>query len=140
MQRIRLNRIYPGNPWPRNGVECGGLDDNEQRFHRVGSPAPGPRPVTAANGNSGFVSGGAGIVRWDIEGRTAKNMSKQVFISLPVADLSRSLAFFQALGYAHNPAFTDETAACIVINDTTFVMLLTHAKWRSFTTDRKSVV
>lgn len=61
-------------------------------------------------------------------------MSKQVFISLPVADLPRSLAFFQALGYAHNPAFTDETAACIVINDTTFVMLLTHAKWRSFTT------
>jgi predicted lactoylglutathione lyase len=60
-------------------------------------------------------------------------MSRQVFISLPVGDLSKSLAFFKALGYSHNPAFTDATAACLVINDTTFVMLLTHAKWQSFT-------
>ncbi len=61
-------------------------------------------------------------------------MSKQVFISLPVADLPRSMAFFQALGYAPNPAFSGDEAACIVINDTTFVMLLSHAKWRGMTT------
>jgi predicted lactoylglutathione lyase len=61
-------------------------------------------------------------------------MSKQVFISLPVADVAKSLAFFQALGYSHNPAFTSGDAACIVLNDTTSVMLLSHAKWRSLTT------
>jgi uncharacterized protein len=60
-------------------------------------------------------------------------MSKQVFINLPVADLTKSLAFFKALGYAHNPQFTDDTAACIVISDSIFVMLLTHAKFRAFT-------
>ncbi|HKB04830.1 MAG TPA: VOC family protein [Gemmataceae bacterium] len=60
-------------------------------------------------------------------------MATQVFINLPVADLSKSLAFFKALGYSHNPQFTDDTAACIVISDTIFVMLLTHAKFRAFT-------
>lgn len=59
-------------------------------------------------------------------------MSKQVFINLPVADLPRAMAFFKALGYSHNPRFTDDTAACIVIGDTIFVMLLTHAKFREF--------
>ena len=60
-------------------------------------------------------------------------MSKQVFINLPVADLPKSLAFFKALGYLHNPQFTNETAACIVISETIFVMLSTHAKFREFT-------
>lgn len=60
-------------------------------------------------------------------------MNKQVFINLPVADLPRSMAFFKALGFAHNPQFTDDTAACIVISDTIYVMLLTHAKFRGFT-------
>src|SRR5262245_29202349 len=60
-------------------------------------------------------------------------MATQVFINLPVADLSKSLAFFKALGYSHNPQFTDDTAACMVISDTIFVMLLTHAKFRAFT-------
>lgn len=61
-------------------------------------------------------------------------MSKQVFISLPVADLPKSVAFFSALGYASNPDFTSADSACIVINDTTFAMLLTHAKWQGMTT------
>ena len=60
-------------------------------------------------------------------------MSKQVFINLPVADLPRSMAFFQALGFSHNPQFTDDTAACIVISETIFVMPLTHSKFRDFT-------
>ena len=61
-------------------------------------------------------------------------MSKQVFISLPVAVLPKSLAFFQALGFATNPQFTGDESACLVLNDTTFVMLLPHTKWRSLTT------
>jgi predicted lactoylglutathione lyase len=60
-------------------------------------------------------------------------MVKQVFINLPVADLPKSMTFFKSLGYSHNPQFTDDTAACIVISETIFVMLLTHAKFRDFT-------
>lgn len=60
-------------------------------------------------------------------------MNEQIFLNLPVADLPRSVAFFQALGYALNPQFTGDTAACVVLNATTFVMLLTHSKFREFT-------
>lgn len=60
-------------------------------------------------------------------------MSRQVFINLPVADLPNSLAFFKALGFSHNPQFTDDSGACIVVSDSIFVMLLTHARFRNFT-------
>jgi len=60
-------------------------------------------------------------------------MSKQVIINLPVADLPKSMAFFKALGFSHNPQMADDTGACIVISDTILVMLLTHAKFRGFT-------
>lgn len=43
------------------------------------------------------------------------------------------MAFFNALGFAHNPQFTDNTAACIVISETIYVMLLTQPKFRQFT-------
>ena len=61
-------------------------------------------------------------------------MAKQIFVNLPVRDLPRSKAFYEALGAVNNPQFTDETAACMVLSDTIYVMLLTHAKWASFTT------
>ncbi|OOG56205.1 VOC family protein [Rhodanobacter sp. C03] len=60
-------------------------------------------------------------------------MSKQVFINLPVADLSKSLTFFKALGFSQNLQFTDDTGTCIVVSDTISVMLLTHARFRDFT-------
>lgn len=60
-------------------------------------------------------------------------MINQVFINLPVADLQRSIRFFTALGFVHNPQFSDDTAACIVISDAVSVMLGTHAKFREFT-------
>lgn len=60
-------------------------------------------------------------------------MINQIFLTLPVADLERSVAFFTALGFVHDPRFSDDTAACIVINDTVSVMLGTHAKFREFT-------
>jgi len=60
-------------------------------------------------------------------------MTFQVFINLPIADLPRSLAFFKALGFSHNPQFTDDTAACIVISEHIHVMVLTEAKFREFT-------
>lgn len=60
-------------------------------------------------------------------------MKTQIFINLPVANLPRTLAFWKALGFSHNPQFTDDTAACIVICEEIHLMALTHAKWRSFT-------
>jgi hypothetical protein len=56
-----------------------------------------------------------------------------IFVNLPVKDLDKSMAFFKALGFSFNPQFTDETAACMVISDTIFAMLLTHAKFKDFT-------
>ena len=60
-------------------------------------------------------------------------MSRQVFITLPVADLPRSIAFFGALGFSTNPRFTDAAGACIAVSDEISVMLLTHARFRDFT-------
>lgn len=60
-------------------------------------------------------------------------MSKMIFVSLPVTDLNRSMAFYTALGFENNPQFSDATAACMVWSETINVMLLTHDKWRTFT-------
>ena len=60
-------------------------------------------------------------------------METQIFVNLPVKDLNRSITFFTALGYKFNPQFTDETATCMVISETIYVMLLTEAKFREFT-------
>jgi predicted lactoylglutathione lyase len=59
-------------------------------------------------------------------------MSDMIFVNLPVRDLAASMAYYKALGFDHNPQFTDETAACIVISDSIFVMLLTHEKFAGF--------
>lgn len=60
-------------------------------------------------------------------------MIKRIFINVPVADVRRSVAFFNALGYSHNPQFTGDTGACVVINETISVMLLAHSRFREFT-------
>jgi len=60
-------------------------------------------------------------------------MPKTIFISLPVTDLAASIAFYRAIGFVNDPRFSDGTAACMVWSETIKVMLLTHAKWRTFT-------
>ena len=60
-------------------------------------------------------------------------MPKQLFVNLPVSDLSRAKAFYEAIGAVANPQFSDQASACMVLSDTLFVMLLTHAKWAQFT-------
>jgi predicted lactoylglutathione lyase len=60
-------------------------------------------------------------------------MAKQVFINLPVNDLQKSIAFYEAIGFTNNPQFTDETAACMIWSDTIYIMLLTHDKLKQFT-------
>lgn len=60
-------------------------------------------------------------------------MTQMIFVNLPVADLENSKRFYEAIGFSNNPAFSDETAACMVLSDAIYVMLLTHPKWSSFT-------
>ena len=60
-------------------------------------------------------------------------VTKMIFVSLPVADLAASITFYEALGFTRNPQFSDDTAACMVWSETIHVMLLTHAKWATFT-------
>jgi predicted lactoylglutathione lyase len=59
-----------------------------------------------------------------------------IFVNLPVIDLDRSVAFYKAIGAEQNLQFTDETATMMVLSDTISVMLLTHGKFRQFTTKR----
>ena len=63
-------------------------------------------------------------------------MNTKIFVNLPVRDLNRSMDFFKALGWTFNPQFTDDTAACLVISDDIYAMLLTHKKFGEFT-DKK---
>ena len=63
-------------------------------------------------------------------------MPKMIFLNLPVADLQRSVAFYEAVGATKNPQFSDDTAACMVLSDTIHVMILTHEKFSQFTPKR----
>ncbi|MCW7539156.1 VOC family protein [Aquabacterium sp. A7-Y] len=60
-------------------------------------------------------------------------MHSQIFVNLPVKDLSRSRAFFAALGYEFNPQFTDDKAACMVVGENIFAMLLVESFFQTFT-------
>ena len=60
-------------------------------------------------------------------------MAKLIFVNLPVADLARATAFYQAIGAAKNEQFCDDTASCMVFSETIHAMLLTHDKFRQFT-------
>jgi uncharacterized protein len=60
-------------------------------------------------------------------------MTTQIFVNLPVKDLSRTVEFFKKLGFAFNAQFTDENATCMIINDNIFVMLLVEKFFKSFT-------
>jgi predicted lactoylglutathione lyase len=60
-------------------------------------------------------------------------MLTQIFVNLAVKDLPKSKAFFSALGYSFNPQFTNDDAACMVISDTIYTMLLTEPFFKGFT-------
>lgn len=61
-------------------------------------------------------------------------MTKQVFINLAVKDLEKSMSLYTQIGFANNPQFSDETAKCMVWSDTIFVMIMTHEKFKTFST------
>jgi len=63
-------------------------------------------------------------------------MNSQIFVNLPIKDLARSRAFFESLGYAFNPQFSNAQGACLVVSEHIFVMLLTEPFFQSFTSKR----
>lgn len=60
----------------------------------------------------------------------------RIFVNLPVKDLPRAKAFFAKLGYAFNAQFTNDDAACMVVSDTIFAMLVTEPMFQGFTTKK----
>lgn len=58
---------------------------------------------------------------------------KMIFVNLPVSDLAKSTAFYEAVGAVRNDNFADETAQGMSFSDAIHVMLLTHEKFNSFT-------
>ena len=60
-------------------------------------------------------------------------MAKQIFINLPVKDLTKSVSFFKKLGFKFNPQFTDDKAACMIIGENIYSMLLLEKFFKSFT-------
>ena len=60
-------------------------------------------------------------------------MPRQIFVNLPIKNLNASVTFFTALGFAFNPQFTDENAACIVWDENVFFMVLTKEYFATFT-------
>lgn len=59
--------------------------------------------------------------------------AKLIFVNLPVTDLDRSVAFYETIGARKDSRFSDATAAAMVLSETIHVMLLTHDKYRQFT-------
>jgi predicted lactoylglutathione lyase len=63
---------------------------------------------------------------------TAAHAGRMLFVNMPVADLARSKAFFAGLGFGYDPRFTDDTAACMLVGEHAFVMLLRRERFAEF--------
>ena len=61
-------------------------------------------------------------------------MPQMIFVNIPVTDIPRSRTFFEALGYKINEQFSDQTAACIVVSDAIYFMILNHERFQGFAT------
>ena len=60
-------------------------------------------------------------------------MNTKIFVNLPVKDLNRSVDFFTQVGFSFDPRFTDENATCMIVSDSSFVMLLVEPFFKTFT-------
>ncbi len=61
-------------------------------------------------------------------------MTRQMFVNLPVKNLDKSVEFFTKLGFTFNPQYTDENATCMIVGESSFVMLLMEPFFRTFIT------
>jgi predicted lactoylglutathione lyase len=59
--------------------------------------------------------------------------ARKIFVNLAVRDLKKTKEFFSALGFTFNPKFTDDNAACMIVSDEAFVMLLNQPFFKTFT-------
>ena len=57
----------------------------------------------------------------------------KLFVNLPVKDVKRSIEFFGKLGYRFNSQFTDDKAACMVIGEDNYAMLVSAPFFETFT-------
>lgn len=57
----------------------------------------------------------------------------KIFVNIPVNDLEKSKQFFSKIGFDFNPQFTDDKAACMILGEGNFVMLLTREFFKTFT-------
>jgi hypothetical protein len=62
----------------------------------------------------------------------ATNRSRKLFVNLPVKDLKRSREFFAKLGFEFNPQFSDDKAACMIVSEEAYVMLLVEEYFKGF--------
>ncbi|MCX8106636.1 MAG: VOC family protein [Ignavibacterium album] len=60
-------------------------------------------------------------------------MTRQIFVNLPVKDIARSMQFFRQLGFDFNMQFTDDKAACLIIGENIYAMLLKEEFFKNFT-------
>jgi len=60
-------------------------------------------------------------------------MATKIFVNLPVKDLDKSKEFFTKIGFTINPQFTDDKAACVVISETIYAMILKEEFFKTFT-------
>ncbi|MNX27220.1 Glyoxalase-like domain protein [compost metagenome] len=60
-------------------------------------------------------------------------MVSKIYINLAVKDLQKSIAFFTEIGFAFNPQFTDASAACMIIAENIFAMLVIEKRFKYFT-------
>lgn len=65
-------------------------------------------------------------------------MATKIFVNLPVKDLNRFMEFFSQLGYTFNPNFTNEAAACMIISEDIYTMLVTEPYYKTFITKEVS--
>lgn len=56
----------------------------------------------------------------------------EMFVNLPIRDMARSRAFYEALGYHFNPQFTNDKGACLVLGGNLYAMLLVHDFFATF--------
>ncbi len=65
-----------------------------------------------------------------------EKQSRQLFVNISVRDLKQSMDFFSQLGFEFNPKFTDDNAACMIVNDGAYIMLLAEPFFQTFTNNQ----
>ena len=60
-------------------------------------------------------------------------MSRMIFVNLPVRDVARSTAFYEAVGAEREPNFCNDSTSMMKFSDTIALMLLSHQRFADFT-------